>query len=196
VKTTGALAALMLLTGCVLAPVRFEREFSTVEPVGTLAERVSATIRIEAATRRVGRQEGLRFELRLANISRSLTRIRTDLRPGRLVLIEVVKSNGTYRRSPAPAKHRRDRDAQFHHATLQPGAFVGGHYVLRPADPIWRLEPGHYRVRVIYGNYQPVCPASPGLTEADIKLLGEKAVVRVLTGMIASNVEPFEVVGD
>ena len=68
--------------------------------------------------------------------------------------------------------------------------------MIPPRDPLWRLRPGKYMVRVVYRNKQALCPASPFFRAEDLERLEEKAVVPLLTGMVASNVERFEVLGD
>ena len=51
-------------------------------------------------------------------------------------------------------------------------------------------------VRIVYRNKQAMCPASPFFKADDLEQLGEQSVVPLLTGMIISNVERFEVLGD
>jgi hypothetical protein len=185
---------LLLLAGCRgSGPMR---EFQPVARVAPLSDQVKASLSVLNDEGRVPRDKALVLDFRLVNASSKDAIVYNELEFGWLVVIEILSDDGTYVRSYASkAAKRRDKE-RIHYAVLPPGGFVGGQYAIRPKDPKWNLPPGTYRVRVVYRNKQAICPASPFFTVEDIERFGDKSVVPLLTGMVASNVERFEVVED
>lgn len=193
VKILGLLS-LLLMAGCNGAgrvPA-----FRPVRPVAPLSEKVRAIVTVLNKDGKVRPGDLLVIELKLANVSSGDVIVYNELEPGWLVVIEILGEDGRYARSPRPPAARVDRARRHHYATLPRGGFIGRRYVISPRDPRWRLGPGKYMVRVVYRNKQALCPASPFFRAEDVERLGEKAVVPLLTGMVASNVERFEVLGD
>ena len=185
---------LLLLAGC-NGPVRMP-EFRRVRAVPPLGDQVKAVIRVLNKDGKVARSRGLVLELKLVNVSSKDAAILNDLAPGWSVVIEIVGQDGQYARSHAPILAPIKLPSGSHYAALPPRGFVGTQYLIRPRDPLWKLSPGKYVVRVVYRNKLTLCPASPSLTVEDIERIGDKSVVVLLTGMIASNVVQFEVVKD
>ncbi|MFH1731305.1 MAG: hypothetical protein ABIF82_06625 [Planctomycetota bacterium] len=193
VKILGLLS-LLLMAGCNGAgrvPA-----FQPVQPVAPLSGKVRAIVTVQNNDGRVRPGDSLVLELKLVNVSSDDAIVYNELEPGRLVVIEILGEDGTYARSPRPPAARAERARTHHYATLPPGGFIGRRYVIPPGDPRWRLRPGKYMVRVVYRNGQVLCPASPFIKAEDVERLEEKAVVPLLMGMVASNVERFEVLGD
>jgi len=185
---------LVLLAGCG-GPGRMP-EFRRVRGVAPLSEQVRAAIRVLNKDSKVPLSKGVVLELKLANVSKKDATILNELAPGWSVVIEIVGQDGRYVRSRAPILAPVKLASGSHHVALPSGGFIGAQYLVRPKDPRWKLSPGRYAVRVVYRNKLPLCPASPLLTAEDIERIGDKSVVVLLTGMIASNVVQFEVVKD
>lgn len=194
-KCPGSLICLVALAGCnALSGDR--ADFPEMQPISPLGRTIRAVVSVAGNSRRVKTSGGIVLELKLVNVSRTDAMLYSELRPGRAVVIDVLRADGKVFRSPAPDKSDRPRRGKYHYVSLPPGGFVGRRYIIRPADPRWELSPGRYRVRVIYRNGFKVCPVRPGLTEEDIGSLRDKALVRLLTGLVVSNVETFRVVAD
>jgi len=193
VKILGLLS-LLLMAGCNGAgrvPA-----FRPVRPVAPLSGKIRAIVTVLNTDGKVRPGDLLVLELKLANVSSGDAIVYNELAAGWLVVIEILGEDGEYARSPRLPAARLERARGHHYAALRPGGFIGRRYVIPPRDPLWRLRPGKYMVRIVYRNKQAFCPASPFFRAEDVERLEEKAVVPLLTGMVASNVERFEVLGD
>ena len=194
-KCPGSLICLVALAGC-NALSGHRADFREVQPISPLGRTIGALVSVAGNSRSVKMSGGIILELKLVNVSKADVMLYSELRPGRTVVIDILRADGKTFRSPPPDKSDRPRRDKYHYVSLPPGGFVGRRYMIRPADPRWELAPGRYRVRMIYRNRFKVCPVRPGLTEEDIGSLRDKAVVRLLTGLVVSNVETFRVVAD
>ena len=191
---TAASMLLFCCVGCAGAGLLGQpKTFQRAESVPPLGQNVSAILSVLNNDNLVYENEPLVLELKLANISASDVSINNELQLGRLVVIEILGNAGEYKRSPEPARWQ-DSLAEHRYVTLPPGVFVGRQYQIRPTDPRWQLATGSYSVRVVYRNSQGYAVASSLLEEGDIRRLGEKAVVPLLTGSAVSNVERFNIV--
>ena len=171
-------------------------QFRHVRGVRPLSEQVRAVIRVVNDGGKVAESEALVIELKLANISKKDAAVLNDLAPGWSVVIEIAGQNGRHARSRTPVLPPVKLPSGSYYVALPPRGFVGAQYLIRPKAPVWKLSPGRYVVRVFYRNKHALCPANPLFTVDDIERIGDKSVVRILTGMIVSNVVEFEVVGD
>ena len=192
-RCLGALLALALV-GCV-GPARMPG-FPHARQVPPLSKQVQAVISVANSDGKVAFSGGLVIELKLVNVSSKDATLANELAPGWSVVIEVLGQDGRYVRSRSPILAPARLPTGSHHAVLPLNSFIGAQYLIRPKDPWWKLSPGRYVVRVIYRNKHTLCPVSPLLTVEDIERIGDKSVVPLLTGMIASNVAQFEVVED
>ena len=188
------LMLLVLLAGC-NGSARMP-QFLHLRGVRPLSDQVRAAIRVVNDGGKVAVSEALVIELKLANVSEKDAAILNDLAPGWSVVIEIAGADGRYVRSISPALPPVKLPSGSHYVALPPRGFVGAQYLVRPTDPMWKLSTGRYIVRVVYRNKHALCPASPLFTIDDIERIGDKSVVRVLTGMIVSNAVEFEVVKD
>jgi len=165
-----------------------------VKPVAPLSGKVRAHVRLLGRNHKITKSGSVILELKLMNVSNADTIVYNELEQGWLVVIEVLGDNGVYKRAPMMDELRKGRGGKYHYACLPPGGFAGRQYLIRPSDPWWGLEPAKYKIRVVYRNSYEPCVASPCFTDKDLDVLKDKAVVPLLTGMIASNVAEFEVV--
>lgn len=191
-----AVAALLLMccAGCAGTGLLPEaKTFRHADPVAPLGENVAAGVSVLNPDKQVYENEPLVIELKLANISASDVNINNDLQPGRQVVIEILSAHGEYRRSPELARGQTLQD-EYRYMTLPPGTFVGRQYQIWAIDPAWNLADGLYSIRVVYRNSQRYAVASSLLNEADIRQLGQRSVVALLTGTAVSNVERFKIV--
>ena len=196
VRGPWALLMVSVLAGCAgRGPSDASAGFEAVEPLAPLSRSVRAWISVVNPGRRVRPSAPLVIELKLVNVSTRDAMVCNQLEPGRRVVIEILRADGAYKRSPVP-KARAAKAAPAAHYVLPPGGFVGRRYAIEPTQPAWHMRPGRYSVRLVYRNGLQFCPASPSFTEEDITLLKEKVAVRLLTGMIVSNVDTFQVVGE
>lgn len=195
------LAAVVLsgLVGCASggSVSEVQARFSVVPPSGTFPQVVQPAVMVLNRDRQVPMNGLLAVELKLVNTSNEDAIVYNELQPGWLVTIEILRMTGGYYQRSEPMEdvaRSRGRGGRYHYVNLPPKGFVGMTYVIQPKDPRWRLEPGRYALRVVYQNKYEPCVASPCFTDEDVLRLGEKAVVPMLTGIAASNVEEFEVV--
>ena len=193
-RTFGTGILLLLLAGC--SSARQGPVFRPMKSIPPLSGTVGAFITVLNEDHRAREEGAIVLELKLVNTSRADAIVYNELEPGWLVVIEILGENGQYVRSPASETLRRGRGGKYHYANLPPGAFIGRQYVIRPKDPQWGLTPGKYQVRVVYRNKYEPCVASPCFTDDDLEQLGQKALVPLVTGLVVSNVEEFEVVGE
>ncbi len=195
-KKTLVVLLLFVLAGCASSDGRGQAgpRFRRVKPVAPLSGTLRAYLRVLNVPREVTEKQVLVLELELVNVSEDLAVVYNELEPGWLVVIEILGENGKYVRSPAPEGPGRGQGGRYHYASLPPGGFVGRRYLIRADHPMWDLPPGKYRVRMVYRNKYRLCVASPYFTDEDLRRLGKDAVIPLLTGMIVSNVERFEVV--
>lgn len=164
--------------------------FKDTPEVKPLSETVAVLINIVNKDKQIREDEQLVIDLRIINLSQNDAIIYNELEPGWLVVLEFISKDNYTRIEETKAS----RVGKYHYATLPPGGYIGRQYKIRPNDLRYSLVPGTYSVRFVYRNSYEPCVASPFFTDDDIKSLGVKAVVPLVTGMASSNVETFTVV--
>jgi hypothetical protein len=191
------LIALAGLAGCSLlkgkepeaAPP--QPRFQTIAPLTPLAGTISARLALINANGQVKHSDPIWLDFRLENVSQADAVIFNELDLGWLVAIEFVDARGA---PVSPAQSKQKPAGALHYVVLPPHRFVGRMFGFRHVGQEWSLKPGKYFVRVVYRNPDAkFCVVSPGLTPEDVRTLGEKALIPVLTGQIISNVVEFEV---
>ena len=187
-------ALLLMLAGCA-GPSEWtgRREFRELPKLGPLSSTCVARLLVLNRDKALPADGLLAVELRLLNITQSEAVVHTDFEQGGTVVLEIVGENGRYVRSVGvPRKKRPDARAHLY-ARLMPNGVAGQRYVIAAGASEWQLDPGRYRVRAVYRNPYQTCVVAPGLAGSDVKKLGKKALVDVLSGLVTSNVEQFEV---
>jgi hypothetical protein len=184
----------LMLAGCA-GPAEWagRREFRELPHLGPLKSTCAARLLVLNQDKALPANGLLVVELRLLNITPTEAVVHTDFEQGSVVVLEILGENGQYVRSvDVPRKKRPDERAHLY-ARLAPNGVAGQRYVIAPRGSAWLLDPGRYRMRAVYRSPYRTCVVAPGMAASDVKKLGKKALVDVLSGLLTSNVVEFEV---